>query len=92
MSGVERDDDGFVVDAALLARAFDLSADEIRVSMKAGQITSRLEAGRGTDEGRWRITFFNRGRALQLTVDGCGQVLAQADLPLRARARPVPAR
>ncbi|MCA0425217.1 MAG: DUF6522 family protein [Proteobacteria bacterium] len=87
MSEVERENDSYVVDAELLSRAFNLPADDVRARMKAGHITSRLEAGEGDDEGRWRITFYSGNRALRLTVDQAGQVLHMATSILSARRR-----
>ncbi len=78
MSGVERDGDSFVVDAAILAAAFGISASEIRASMQDGRITSRCETGSGDDTGRWRLTFYLERRALRLTVNAEGEVLKRS--------------
>lgn len=78
MSTVERNGDGFVVDAAILARAFDLPAETVRAMMRDGRITSRCEAGMDEDAGRWRLTFFHAGRTCRLTVDGEGAILKQS--------------
>ena len=84
MTGVERDGDGFVVDATILSVAFGRPAAEIRASMQDGRITSRCETGSGGDAGRWRLTFYHGGQALRLTVNADGEVLKRAifDVPL----------
>lgn len=69
---------GFVVDAALLGDAFDLSPATVPERLRAGEITSLCETGRDKDAGRWRLTFFFAGRALRLTVDGRGEVLSRS--------------
>lgn len=78
MKAVEREGEGFIVDAAVLSRAFGLPEDEVRQMMLDGRITSRCEAGVDEDAGRWRLTFLHDGRNLRLTVDGAGEILKQA--------------
>lgn len=85
MSTVERSGDGFVVDATILARAFDLPTETVRAMMRDGGITSRCEAGMGEDAGRWRLTFFHAGRTCRLTVDGSGKILKQSTFAAGAR-------
>ncbi|MFC7704371.1 DUF6522 family protein [Plastorhodobacter daqingensis] len=78
MSGVTREGEGFVVEAALLAEGLGLQADEVPELMRSGQISSRCEKGTGEHEGRWRLSFRLGGRTLRLTVDGAGRILARA--------------
>ncbi|WP_347310983.1 DUF6522 family protein [Defluviimonas sp. SAOS-178_SWC] len=78
MNGIERDGDGFVVDATILSAAFGRPAPEIRASMRDGRITSRCETGSGADAGRWRLTFYHEGRALRLTVNAEGALLKRS--------------
>lgn len=87
MTQVEVGEQGFVVDAQLLAEAFDIKAAEVLPAMERGAITSLCEKGMDEDEGRWRLTFYHAGRALRLTVDAGGNVLGQSrfDAP---RGRP----
>jgi Family of unknown function (DUF6522) len=86
MSAVERSGDSFVVDVAVLARAFGLPAEEIRQMMRDGRITSRCEAGVDEDVGRWRLTFLHDGRNFRLTVDGTGEILRQSTFAAPRRA------
>ncbi|MCA0272324.1 MAG: DUF6522 family protein [Proteobacteria bacterium] len=78
MKVVERDGDGFIVDAALLSRAFGLPVADVRQMMRDGRITSRCEAGVDADAGRRRLTFLHDGRTFRLTVDGAGKILRQS--------------
>lgn len=57
MTAVDRKNGDFVIDAALLADAFCLSQEEIKVRMRDGAIRSRCETGVGEDAGCWRLTF-----------------------------------
>jgi len=85
MGDVEIKGDGFEVDATLLSAAFGLSQREVRSSMRDGRIVSRCETGAGEDAGRWRLTFYFNGRALRLTVNAEGEILARStfDAPRR---------
>jgi len=78
VTNVEIGDEGFVVDAATVAEAFGLPAQDIQPMMRSGAITSRCEKGVDADAGRWRLTFFHCGRAVRLTVDGTGKLLTRS--------------
>lgn len=90
MTDIERDGDGFVVSAALLAKAFKMTEDDVRRAMRDGTITSRCEAGSGADAGRWRLTFRKAGQACRFTIDGSGAILSKSTFPVRATPRPAP--
>jgi hypothetical protein len=85
---IEIGDNGFVVDAELLAQAFDLEAATVPLEMRHGTITAKCEKGVGDDNGLWRLTFFHNGKALRLTVDAGGKVVSRArfDAPRRKTA------
>ena len=85
IAAIERDEDGFVVQAELLGEAFGVEAEKIQKAMRAESITSRSEVGTGVDKGRWRLTFYYGGRACRFTVDGNGLVLSRSAFPIRAR-------
>ncbi|MDO5705765.1 MAG: DUF6522 family protein [Paracoccus sp. (in: a-proteobacteria)] len=68
----------FTVDAAVPAAAFDLTQDEFRRLMRAGQIATRSERGEGEDAGRWRLTFQHGTRVCRLTVNDSGEILTQS--------------
>lgn len=91
MTRIDRDGEGFVVPAPLLAQAFALSETEVKAAMRDGALTTRCEAGVGEDAGRWRLTFLHRNRALRLIVDDQGYILKRGSFPVRSRmARPEP--
>jgi hypothetical protein len=85
---VERDGEGFVVDAALVAEILGIGLVEVREGMRSGAITTRCETGEGADAGRWRLTFHHGGVARRLVVDGSGTVLRRSAFPAPARAAP----
>jgi hypothetical protein len=88
MMQVEIGENGFVVDAEVLAEAFGIAAADVQPRMQSGTITSLCEQGIDEDEGRWRLTFYHEGRALRLTVDAGGRILGRArfDAPRRGKA------
>ena len=81
MTQISFTSDGFVVDAAVVGAAFGFPASEIPGRLRAGEITSRCEAGQDEDAGRWRLTFFSGGRALRLVVDQAGTILTRTTYP-----------
>jgi hypothetical protein len=85
MTQVERDDEGFIVPASLLAKAFGLTEDEVRKAMRDGALRSVCEAGVGSDAGRWRLTFRHANRARRYTVDQAGTILSTSRFPARTR-------
>lgn len=83
MGEVSRTEEGFVVDAAVIGRAFSIPSEQVRDEMRGGQITSRSETGTDEDTGRWRMTFFRNGRAFRLVVDADGQILSRSKFPVQ---------
>ncbi|TGD65200.1 hypothetical protein EYC08_08975 [Tabrizicola sp. WMC-M-20] len=73
---------GFEVDATLIAAAFAIDPATLQARMRAGEVTSVCEAGVDADLGRFRLTFRHAGRALRLTVNADGEVLARAMFPV----------
>ncbi len=92
MTAVERTEEGFVVEARLLADVFKLTEDEIRMKMRNGAITSRCEEGQGSDAGRWRLTFHRGDRACRFIVDQTGAVMTRASFPIRGASDPASTR
>nr|WP_290428747.1 DUF6522 family protein [Defluviimonas salinarum] len=79
---LEPQGDGFAIAAEDLARAFGLSAAEVRGLMQQGDIVTRFERGEGADAGRSRLTFRFGTKRLRLTVDAAGTVLYQSGIGL----------
>jgi len=78
MTSVEIGDDGFVVDAEIVAQALGIAASQVQTPMHSKEITSRCEKGVGGDEGRWRLTFFYDNPAFRLTVDDKSRIIGRA--------------
>lgn len=85
---LDRDDDGFCIDAALLGTLLGVSPPEVQGLMRAGAITSICERGEGEHDGLHRLTFFYRGRRVRLEVDGAGRVLRRSKVDLGDRPPP----
>jgi Family of unknown function (DUF6522) len=90
MNQIERDGAGFVIPAALLAKAFMMTEDAVRLAMRDGTLTSRCEAGEGADAGRWRLTFRHGGWACRFTLDATGKILTTSRFPVRSSRRDAP--
>ena len=86
MTSVEFDDNGFVVDAEILAQAFGIAPSEVQGLIRSQAMTSRCEKGVDEDEGRWRLTFIYQNRAFRMTVDNTSRILSRAkfDVPRQA--------
>lgn len=76
MTRIEYVNDGVQVDASILAQAFAISAEDLRLGMREGSITSRFEQGEGEDAGKVRLTFFSADRRVRMIADERGSVLA----------------
>jgi Family of unknown function (DUF6522) len=91
-TNVEFDDDAIQVDAAIIAEGLGMALPTFRAEMQAGNITSVVERGIDTDDGRHRITFFSAHRRFRLIVDQHGIILQRSALdfgeaPLPASVR-----
>jgi hypothetical protein len=90
MKRIERDGEGFVIPADLLAEAFRMTEDDVRIAMRDGTLTSRCEAGEGEDAGRWRLTFRHADRACRFTLDATGAILTRSRFPMQSPPRAAP--
>ena len=75
---IERDADGFTVDARIIAGALGLDAAQVPGLLGRGAITTACERGAGEDEGRHRLTFTSGRRRFQLVIDASGNILARS--------------
>lgn len=81
---LERDGEGdFLLDPALLAQRFALTAERFRHLLRAGHVRSSVEQGRGEDEGRQRLTVRCGNRAWTAVVDANGNVVSESLTVLR---------
>ena len=89
---IERDDEGFCIDASLLGEVFGIPPHDVHALMRNRRITSRCERAEGEHAGRYRLTFFYRNRRVRLVVDEDGHVLKRSSInfgeppPARSRA------
>ncbi|MGX8012373.1 DUF6522 family protein [Mesorhizobium sp. ORM8.1] len=77
-----------VVDAALLGALLCLEPTEVPSLLRNGKITSLCERGVGTDEGRYRLTFFHANRRARLHVDSTGRILRRSTIDFGEMALP----
>jgi hypothetical protein len=89
-SRVEIGPDGFIVPAEVLATAFAQPTADVPGLMRAGQITSLLEQGQGTDAGTYRLTFYHGAQALRLIIDAQGHILKRTRFPVTRRSPNTP--
>lgn len=82
MTPIEFSEDGVRIDAAVLAKAFGISADDLKQGMREGTITSRFERGEGDDAGTMRLFFFSPTRRIRMTMDESGNVVTCAAVDL----------
>lgn len=75
MIRIEIGDDGTEIDAEAVARAFEVTPDELKRRMREGAITSRSERGAGEDAGRVWLTFRWSERLVRVTADEHGHIL-----------------
>ncbi|KQQ13785.1 hypothetical protein ASF59_20065 [Methylobacterium sp. Leaf121] len=74
----ERDTSGdWVIDPEQLASKLGINAAHLRHEMRLGLVTSRIEAGQGTDEGYWRVTIRTRKAAWQGIIDDAGCLVSE---------------
>ena len=71
--GVAFSEDGFVVEAELIAQKLGLSPDAFWREMKRGIVYGVVERGEGDDVGRTRLTFRYRARSWSVTLEDTAQ-------------------
>ncbi|MGH9770574.1 MAG: DUF6522 family protein [Candidatus Acidiferrales bacterium] len=89
---LERNKDGFSVDASLMSELLDVPPSRIQHLMRQNEITSLCECGEGEHEGQYRLTFFYKGRRARLSVDQSGQVIRRSVIDFGNRPLPPSAR
>ena len=63
------EDDAIQVPAPIIAHRLDLETPTVQSLMRSGEVTSRCEKGENEDAGRYRLTFFHKGRRFQLVIE-----------------------
>jgi len=70
---ITHSEDGFVIDAKLVAGKLGLSPDAFWQEMKRGVVYSVVERGEGEDTGRVRLTVRYRARSWSITLEDMAQ-------------------
>ncbi len=83
---LERDREGFSIDAMLLGELLDVPPSDIQALMRDNKITSLCERGEEEDAGQYRLTFFYKGRHARLSIDESGQIIRRSIVDLGDRA------
>jgi hypothetical protein len=82
------EDDTIQIPAAIIAHGLDLETPAVQSLMRNGEVTSRCEKGENEDAGRYRLTFFHKGRRFQLVIDSTGKILQRSVIDFGDRALP----
>lgn len=82
---LERNEEGFSIDASLLGELLDVSPRDVQTLMRNNEITSRCEQGEGEHAGQYRLTFFYKGRRARLSIDESGRVVRRSILDIGER-------
>ncbi len=83
---VDVEDDGFMVNAALVAQLLDVPASDVPVLMREGRVTSLCEKGVGEHANQFRLTFFHGNRRACVRVDPSGRILARSVIDFASKA------
>lgn len=62
-------DDGFIVEAELIAEKLGLTPEAFWREMKRGIVYSVVERGEGDDQGRTRLSFHYRARSCSVILE-----------------------
>ncbi|HLS82532.1 MAG TPA: DUF6522 family protein [Steroidobacter sp.] len=79
---VERHEGDFVIDASLLGELLNVPAPDVQALMRRSEITSLCERGEEEHAGQFRLTFFYKGRRVQLSVDEAGRIVRRSVLDI----------
>ena len=88
MSKIEVQDNALHIEASIVAQGLGLEPRSVHAMMRKGEITSLCERGVHKDAGRYRLTFFHKGRRFRLIVDSGGTILRRSTLDFGDRAPP----
>jgi hypothetical protein len=85
---LERNTDGFAVDASLLSELLNVPPTDVQDLMRKREVTSLCERGEGEHEGQYRLTFFYKGRRARLNVDESGEIIRRSVIDFGERLLP----
>lgn len=78
------------VDADIVAKALQLTPQDLQNRMRDGTVTSRFERGEGEDTGRVRLTFYSDTRRARITASTTGAVLSCTAVDFRRAPHDAP--
>ena len=92
MTKIEIQKGALEIDASVVAQGLCLEPPVVRTLMREGKITCLCERGVDEDAGRYRLTFFYKGRRLRIIVGETGNIIQRSlvdfgDRPLPATMR-----
>jgi len=85
---LERNEEGFSIDASLLSELLNVPASRIQGLMRRNEITNLCERGEREHEGQYRVTFFYKGRRARLSVDQSGWIIRRSIVDFGERPLP----
>ena len=85
---LERNEEGFSIDASLLSELLNVPASRIQSLMHRNEITSLCERGEREHEGQYRVTFFYKGRRARLSGDQSGWIIRRSIVDFGERPLP----
>ncbi len=77
---LERNIDGFAIDAALLGELLNVPSCRVQDLMRQKEITGLCERGEGEHQGMYRLTFFYKGRRARVSVDEAGEIVRRSTI------------
>ncbi len=83
---IERDGNGFTLDAALIGELLDVPPTDVPALMRSKSITSVCESGIDADRGTFRLNLFYHGRHVRLRVGSEGQILHRSIIDFGERS------
>ena len=85
---LERNEEGFSIDASLLSELLNVPASRIQSLMRRNEITSLCERGEREHEGQYRVTFFYKGPRARLSVDQSSWIIRRSIVDFGERPLP----
>jgi len=86
---VQLDNDGFQIDAAIVAEGLRVSQSALREEMRAGRITGFAERGTGADAGRHRLSFLSAHRRFRVVIDdSTGEIIQRSSIAFEGSSLP----
>lgn len=85
---LERNIDGFAIDASLLSELLNVPSSDVQNLMRQREVTSLCERGEREHEGQYRLTFFYKGRCARVYVDDSGEVIRRSVIDFGDRPLP----